>query len=97
MANARIKAIVVRVTTTITTASDFNIKVTGGNAFSQIGTATTTLSTLTAGTQYVLVPSAYADQFNTSATTLTVTTNVNPGAGALRITVIYEQYSAPTS
>ncbi len=96
-ANSRIKAILVRVTTTITTAISFTVAVTGGNVFSQIGTATTVNLTLTSGTTYVLVPSLYADQFNTTATTLTVTTNANPGAGALRLTVIYEDYSAPTS
>jgi hypothetical protein len=68
-----------------------------GNAFSMIGTATTSLTTLTSGTTYVLVPSAYADEFNASATTLTVTTNVNPGAGALRIITVYETFTPPTS
>lgn len=96
-ANSRIEAILVRVTTTITTAANFTVKVTGGNAFAQIGTATTSNSTLTAGTTYVLVPAAYADQYNATATTLTVTTNANPGAGAVRLTSIYRQFVAPTS
>ncbi len=97
LANSRIKAILVRVTTTITTATAFTVKVTGGNVFKVIGTATTSLTTLTAGTTYVLVPAAYDDQFNATATTLTVDTTGTPGAGAVRLSVISESYTAPSS
>jgi hypothetical protein len=96
-ASGIIDSILVRVTTTITTAANFTVKVTGGNAFCQIGTAVTSNATLTAGTTYVLVPCAHADQYVASATTLTVTTNVNPGAGALRLTTVYRTLNAPTS
>lgn len=96
-ANSIIDAILVRVTTTITTAANFTVKVTGRNVFAMIGTATTSLTTLTAGTTYVLVPVLHTDQYNTSATTLTVTTNVNPGAGIMRLTTVYRTLTAPTS
>lgn len=96
-ANARIIAVLYRVTTAITTAANFNIKVTGGNAFANIGTATTSQTGMTAGTTGVLVPAAFADQYNTSATTLTVTTDANPGAGAIRLTVVYQQLNPPDS
>jgi hypothetical protein len=97
VANSQIKAILLRVTTTITTAANFTVKVTGGNAFCQIGTATTSNSTLTAGTTYVMVPCAHADAYVSSATTLTYTLNANPGAGVIRATVVYEDFGAPTS
>jgi hypothetical protein len=96
-ANSKLIAIMVRVTTTITTAANFAISVTGGNAFAMIGTGTTSLTTLTANTTYTLVPVLHTDQYNATATTLTVTTNANPGAGVLRITSIYETFSPPTS
>jgi hypothetical protein len=96
-ANSRIKAITYRVTTTITTAVSFTVKVTGGNAFASIGTATTSQTGMTATTTGVLVPAAYPDQYNTSATTLTVTTNANPGAGVIELSVFYESFVAPTS
>lgn len=96
-ANSRIMAILYRVTTTITTAANFTIKVTGGNAFVNIGTATTSQTGLTAGTTGVLVGNLRADTYNSAATTLTVTTNANPGAGVIRLTVVYQTYTAPTS
>lgn len=92
-----IRAIEIRVTTAITTAASFTVKVTGGNVFNQIGTGTSTNSTLTIGATYTMVPAAYADQYATSATTITITTNINPGAGAVRITVYYEAFTPPTS
>jgi hypothetical protein len=96
-ANSQIEAILLRITTAITTASNFTVKVTGGNAFCQIGTATTSNTTLTANTTYVMVPCAHADAFNASATTLTFTTNVNPGAGVIRVTTVYNTFTPPTS
>jgi hypothetical protein len=96
-ANSVIDAILIRVNTAITTAANFSVKVTGGSNFVQIGTATSSLSTLTSGTTYVLVPSSLTDHYNASATTLTVTTNANPGAGALRIFVVYRSLTPPAS
>lgn len=97
VANAGIKAITYRITTTIATATAFTVKVTGGNAYCSIGTATTAQSTLTSGTTGVLVPCAHADAYNTSATTLTVTTTGTPSAGVIELIPFYDAYTAPTS
>jgi hypothetical protein len=97
-ANAIIEAILIRVITAITTAANFAVRVTGASAdFVMIGTATSSLTNLVAGATYVLVPSVFADMFNDTATTLTVTTNVNPGAGAVRLFVVYKQLVPPSS
>ena len=96
-ANSYIKWITYRISTTITTATAFTVKVKGGNSFSTIGTATTSQSTLTSGTRVVLVPSAYADQYNSAAAKLTVDTTGTPGAGAMRLTVLACAVTAPTS
>jgi hypothetical protein len=96
-ANSKIKAILLRVTTTITTAVQFTIGVTGGNVFCQIGTATTLNTAMTSGSTYVMVPCAHADAYVSAATTLTYTLDANPGAGAIRATVVYEDFQAPTS
>jgi hypothetical protein len=96
-AASSIEAILVRVNTTITTAVNFNVRVTGGNPFVLIGTATSNVTGITAGTTHVLVPAAVADSYNASATTLTVTTNANPGAGVLRLEVVYRTFNPPSS
>lgn len=96
-AKSRIRAIYWRVMTTIATATDFSIKVTGGNNFVAIGTATTAQTALTASSSGVLVPATYADQFNAAATTVTVTTTGTPTAGSLRLVVVQERYIPPTS
>lgn len=95
-ANSIIDAVVYRITTTITTATNFTI-----------GDATTaarfcgTQSTLTAGTTGICF--AQADQSGapgprqTSAAAVRVTTDVNPGAGAIRLIVYSHTWSAPTS
>lgn len=62
-AKSQIRAILIRVTTAITTSASFTVKVTGGNVFCQIGTATTSNTTLTANTTYTMVPCAYADSY----------------------------------
>jgi len=98
VANSRIKAIGYRIATTIATATDFTVKVTGGNDFCSIGTATTAQSTLTAGTTGVLVPCAADDPFyRSTATTVTITTTGTPTGGVMRIVLFYEQFVPPTS
>lgn len=96
-ASARITAITYRVTTTITTATDFTVKPTAGAAFATIGTATTAQTGLTATTTGTLVPVLHADQYSSAADTVTVTTTGTPGAGAMRLTVFYEQIVPGTS
>jgi hypothetical protein len=95
-ANAIIDSVVYRITTTITTAASFTI-----------GDATTaarfcgTQSTLTAGTTGICF--VQADQTGapgprqTAAAKVRVTTNVNPGAGVIRLIVYYHTWTAPTS
>jgi hypothetical protein len=95
-ANAIIDFVVYRITTTITTAASFTI-----------GDSTTaarfcsTQSTLTAGTtgvcnaQWTSATAGLIGQ--ASATSVRVTTNANPGAGAIRLIVYYHTATAPTS
>ena len=97
-ARARINAIHYRISTAITTATSFTIKPTGGNDFVSIGTATAAQSTLTLGTTGVLVPAALSDQYAAAANTLTVTAAGGiPGAGALQLTVHYDQFVSTPS
>ncbi len=91
---AVIDAVVYRITTTIKTAASFTI-----------GDATTaarfcaTQSTLTAGTTGICF--AQADQTGAggpkqaSAASVRVTTNANPGAGAIRLIVYYHTWTPP--
>lgn len=86
-----------RITTGITTATAFTVKVTGGNAFCTVGTATTSQGTVTVNTTGRLAPCAFGDWQNGTATTLTVTTTGTPGAGVLELTTFTRQTTAPTS
>lgn len=95
-ADAIIEAVVARVTTTITTATDWKL----GDA-TIAGRFSAANSTLVAGTTQV--GTVMADQTGTSgprqvaAAKVRVTTTGTPGAGAIRITVFYRQFVAPTS
>ena len=95
-ATAVIDTVVYRITTTITTAASFTIG-DGTIAARFCGTQ----STLTAGTTGICF--LQADQTGTSgprqvsAAKVRVTTNANPGAGAIRLIVFYHTYSPPTS
>lgn len=96
-ATSRVEAITYRITTTITTATAFTVKVKAGNSFCSVGTATTSQTTLTSGTTGVLVPCAFADQYNTAAAKLTVDTTGTPSGGALRLHLHSCAFTAPTS
>ncbi len=95
-ANSVIDAVVYRITTTITTAANFTI-----------GDATIaarfcgTQSTLTAGTTGICFlqedQTGTSGPRQTSAAAVRVTTNANPGAGAIRLIVYYHTWTAPTS
>ena len=95
-ANSIIEAVVARITTTIATATDWKL----GDA-TTAGRFTTASSTLTAGT--TVVGTVQADQTGAagprqaSAAKVRVTTTGTPSAGAIRITVFYRQFVAPTS
>ena len=96
-ASSIIDAIACRVTTTITTATEWGVAVTGRTAFNQIGTTDATVATMTAGTTAIFVPAAYGDQYNATATTITITTTGTPGAGVVRCAVHSRTFTAPTS
>jgi hypothetical protein len=94
-ANSIIESVVARVTTTITTATDWKL----GDA-TIAGRFTAADSTMTVGeTQVGLV---HIDQVGTSgprqtaAAKVRVTTTGTPGAGVIRITVYYRNLVAPT-
>lgn len=93
-ADAVIEAVSVRVTTTITTAVNFQVGDTSTAA--RFCAAQTTL---TAGTTYAC--SDFADQtgaggpIQAAADQIRITTNANPGAGKIRVTVTARVFVAP--
>lgn len=94
--NSIIEAVVARVTTTIGTATDWRL----GDS-TTAGRFTAANTNLTAGTTdvglvHVDVAGA-AGPRQTSAATVRVTTTGIPSAGAIRITVFYRQFIAPTN
>ena len=98
-ANAIIEAVVARVTTTITTATSWQL----GDP-TTAGRFTNANSTMTSGTtdiglkhQQGSVATDAAGPVQTAAAKVRVTTVGTPGAGAIRITVFYRQFVAPTS
>lgn len=92
-ANSVIDAVAYRITTTITTAVSFTI----GDG-STAARFCSTQSTLTAGTTGIcLAHSGTSSQVQAAAAAVRVTTNANPGAGAIRLIVYYHTWTAPTS
>lgn len=95
-ANAIIEAVVARVTTTITTATDWQL----GDATTP-GRFTAANSTLAAGTTDVglvhIDQTGAAGPRQTTAAKLRVTTTGTPGAGVIRVTVFYRQFTPPAS
>jgi hypothetical protein len=95
-ANSIIEAVVARITTTITTATNWKM----GDA-TTAGRFTAANSTLTSGTTDI--GTIQADQTGaagprqTAAAKVRVTTTGTPGAGVVRITVFYRQFVGPTS
>lgn len=94
--NAVIDAVVYRITTTITTAASFQI----GDA-TTVGRFCGAQSTLLAGTTGICFVQAdqtgAAGPRQTTSVAVRVTTNVNPGAGAIRLIVYYHTWVPPTS
>ena len=94
--NSIIEAVVARVTTTITTATDWKL----GDA-ATAGRFSPANHDLTAGTAQV--GTVQADQSGApgprqiSAAKLRITTTGTPGAGVIRVTVFYRQFVPPTS
>jgi hypothetical protein len=95
-AGAVIAAVVARVTTTIATATDWKL----GDA-TTAGRFSAANSTLTAGTTQIglvhVDVSGAGGPRQTSAAKLRITTTGTPSAGAIRVTVFYSQFVAPTS
>lgn len=95
-ANAIIEAVVARVTTTITTATDWQL----GDATTP-GRFTTVNSTLVAGTTDTglvhIDQSGAAGPRQTAAAKVRVTTTGTPGAGAVRLTVFWRQFTPPST
>lgn len=95
-AGAVISAVVARVTTTITTATDW--KLGDGTTAGRFSAANVTLvaGTTQIGLVHVDVTGAGGPR-QTAAAKVRVTTTGTPGAGAIRITVFFSQFVAPTS
>lgn len=95
-ANAVIKSVTARITTTITTATDWKL----GDA-TTAGRFTAANATLTAGTTSVglvhIDVTGAGGPRQTAAAKLRVTTTGTPGAGAIRITSYYCSYTPATS
>lgn len=95
-ADSIIESVVARVTTTITTATDWKL----GDA-TIAGRFSPANSTMTSGSTQV--GTIQADQTGSSgprqvaAAKLRITTTGTPGAGIIRVTVYYRQFIAPTS
>jgi len=98
-ANSIIRAVCTRVTTTITTAVTFSVgdPTTAARFFASAGG-------LTAGSTRVgldhwsgAVTTLAAGPSQAAAAKVRLTTNANPGAGVVRITVFYEKFTPPTS
>ena len=95
-ANSIIEAVVARVTTTITAATDWKL----GDATTP-GRFTAANSTLTAGTTDVglvhVDQAGAAGPRQTTAAKVRITTTGTPGAGVIRVTVFYRQFTPPAS
>lgn len=95
-ANSIIESVVARVTTTITTATDWKL----GDA-TTAGRFNPAVATLTSGTTAVglthVDQTGAAGPIQSAAAKVRVTTTGTPGAGAIRITVFYRTFVAPTS
>lgn len=101
-ANSIVTAIEIRAVIGITTAANFTVKLTSnstGAVYALIGTATTTNTNININNTSSMVPVLSADSYVSAAgtTTITITTNVNPGAGQLRITPYYYTVTPPAS
>lgn len=102
-ANAIIDAVVFRITTTITTATTVAIgDATTPTRFSSTGSGTpcgaANLSATATGICFFQADqTGAAGPRQTAAAKIRVTTDVNPGAGVIRLVVYYHTWTAPTS
>jgi hypothetical protein len=98
-ANSIIEAVVARVTTTITTATNWALGDSAQSARFLTATTDLTSGTTKVGLNHAdpTVASSNLGPVQSSAAPVRVTTTGTPGAGAIRITVFYRQFVAPTS
>ena len=98
-ANAIIEAVTARITTTITTATDWSVGDATTAARFSSANATLTSGTTSVGLNHRKggVATDAAGPTQTSAAAVRITMTGTPGAGAIRITVFYSQFIAPTS
>lgn len=98
-ANGLVLAITTRVTTTITTAVSFSVgDPTTAARFSASAGGMTAGSTRIGIDQWSgAVTTLAAGPSQSSAAAIRITTNANPGAGAIRITMFYVNFTAPSS
>jgi len=95
-ADSVIEAVVARVTTTITTATDWTVGDPTTPARFAAANSTMTAGTTSVGTVHVDQTGA-AGPRQTANAKVRITTTGTPGAGVIRITVFYRKFRAPTS
>lgn len=98
-AGAIIDSVVCRVTTTITTATDWSVGDPTTAARFSSANATLTSGTTSVGLNQMsgAVTTLAAGPTQAAAAKVRITTTGTPGAGVIRITVFYRQFVAPTS
>lgn len=98
-ADSLINGVACRVTTTITTATDWSVGDATTAARFSSANSTLTANTTSVGLNHLKggTTTDAAGPTQTSAGKLRITTTGTPGAGAVRCTVFYEQWIAPTS
>lgn len=98
-ANSIIQGVTCRVTTTITTATDWSVGDPTTAARFSSANATLTSGTTSVGLNHHAgsVSTDAAGPTQATAAKLRITTTGTPGAGAVRCTVFYSQFSPPTS
>jgi hypothetical protein len=98
-ANSIIEAVVARVTTTITTATDWKLgDGTTADRFTAADAAMTSGETqIGLRHQQGSITTDATGPVQTAAAQLRITTTGTPGAGVIRVTVFYRQFVAPTS
>ena len=96
-ANAIIEAVVCRITTAITTTTNWAVgDATISNRFSSAN-ATLAAGTTSVGLNHVDLTGTSGPKQTSAAPVRITCTGSNPGAGVVRITVFYRQFVAPTS
>lgn len=98
-ADAEILGVVARVTTTITTATDWALGDATTAARFAAANATLTAGTTTVGLAHRKggVSTDATGPVQTAAAKLRITTTGTPGAGAVRVTVFYRRFTAPSA